>query len=126
MCGIAGFISLSGAPADSARALTMIRTLDLVRQFRAFSESSADLVLTHHEAYDGSGYPEGLHGNQIPRGARILSVADAYDSMTHPHTQRPAMSPAMAVAEIQRCSGAQFDPEAVGALGGTFTGMTTI
>lgn len=90
---------------------------DLVRQFPVFSESSAELVLTHHEAFDGSGYPEGLQGQQIPRGARILSVADAYDSMTHPHTQRPALSPSMAVAEIQRCSGSQFDPEAVGALG---------
>jgi cyclic di-GMP phosphodiesterase len=77
----------------------------------------ADIVLHHHEAFDGSGYPRGLAGEAIPHQARILSVADAYDSMTQPHTQRPPMSPAMAMQEIERCSGRQFDPHCAEALG---------
>jgi putative two-component system response regulator len=78
---------------------------------------AAEIVRAHHESYDGSGYPLGLSGRAIPFGARILAVADAYDSMIHPHTQRPAMSPAMAVEEIERCSGSQFDPICAEALG---------
>jgi putative nucleotidyltransferase with HDIG domain len=78
---------------------------------------AAEIVLAHHEAFDGSGYPNRLKGTEIPLGARILTIADSYDSMTHPHTQRPAMPPAMAVQEIERCSGSQFDPDAAAALG---------
>jgi cyclic di-GMP phosphodiesterase len=78
---------------------------------------AAEIVLASHEAYDGSGYPLGLHGEDIPLGARILAISDSYDSMTRPHTQRPAMLPAHAVREIERCSGTQFDPRVVDALG---------
>jgi HD-GYP domain-containing protein (c-di-GMP phosphodiesterase class II) len=76
--------------------------------------------LAHHEAFDGSGYPHGLERNNIPIGARILAIADSYDSMTHPHTQRPPMPPAMALSEIERCSGTQFDPIVAEALGEVF------
>ena len=55
--------------------------------------------------------------DEIPLAARVLSVADAYDSMTQPHTQRPAMPPALAVQEIERCRGRQFDPWCAEALG---------
>jgi response regulator RpfG family c-di-GMP phosphodiesterase len=79
--------------------------------------AAADIVLSHHEAFDGSGYPRGLGGDDIPLAARILTVADAFDSMTHPHTQRPALPPALAADEIVRCSGSQFDPECVKAFG---------
>jgi len=89
---------------------------DLVRKLPRFARA-AELVLAHHEAYDGSGYPHGLKGTEIPLGARILTIADSYDSMTHPHTQRPAMPAEMAVREIERCSGSQFDPYAAAALG---------
>jgi len=89
---------------------------DLLRRLPTFV-GAADLVLAHHEALDGSGYPRGLKGTQIPIGARILAVADAYDSMTHPHTQRPPMPPALAIGEIERCSGSQFDPQIAEALG---------
>jgi putative nucleotidyltransferase with HDIG domain len=89
---------------------------DLVRKLPRL-ERAADFVLAHHEAFDGSGYPNRLKGHEIPLGARILTIADSYDSMTHPHTQRPAMPAVMAVAEIERCSGSQFDPDAVSALG---------
>jgi len=89
---------------------------DLVRKLPRFARA-AEIVLAHHEAFDGSGYPHGLKGDDIPIGARILTIADSYDSMTHPHTQRPAMPPEMAVREIERCSGSQFDPYAAAALG---------
>jgi putative nucleotidyltransferase with HDIG domain len=89
---------------------------DLLQGQRRFQRAAA-IVRAHHESFDGSGYPLGLAGDSIPFGARILAVADAYDSMTHPHTQRPAMPPAMAVEEIERCSGSQFDPICAEALG---------
>ena len=90
---------------------------DLLRNQPRFADA-AEVVLAHHEAYDGSGYPRRLAAAEIPRAARVLSVADAYDSMTHPHTQRPAMPPRLAIEEIGRCSGKQFDPECAHALGG--------
>jgi putative nucleotidyltransferase with HDIG domain len=92
---------------------------DLLQKLPRFS-NAASLVLAHHEAFDGSGYPHGLERNNIPIGARILAIADSYDSMTHPHTQRPPMPPAMALSEIERCSGTQFDPIVAEALGEVF------
>jgi HD-GYP domain-containing protein (c-di-GMP phosphodiesterase class II) len=89
---------------------------DLLKKLPALA-GAAGVVLCHHEAFDGSGYPRGLKGDEIPFGVRLLTVADSYDSMTHPHTQRPAMPPALAVNEIERCSGTQFDPEVAAALG---------
>jgi cyclic di-GMP phosphodiesterase len=89
---------------------------DLLRNLPRFADA-AEMVLAHHEAYDGTGYPRRLAATGIPRAARVLAVADAYDSMTHPHTQRPAMPPSLAVEEIARCSGRQFDPQCVEALG---------
>ena len=92
---------------------------DLLKKLPRFS-GAASLVLAHHEAFDGSGYPFGLERNRIPIGARILAIADSYDSMTHPHTQRPPMPPALALNEIERCSGSQFDPIVAEALGEVF------
>ena len=92
---------------------------DLLKKLPRFA-SAAILVLAHHEAFNGSGYPFGLEGAEIPIGARILAIADSYDSMTHPHTQRPAMLPALALSEIERCSGTQFDPVVAEALGDVF------
>ena len=89
---------------------------DLLRNQPRFADA-AEMVLAHHEAYDGSGYPRRLQARQIPRAARVLAVADAYDSMTHPHTQRPPMPPSLALEEVGRCSGKQFDPECAAALG---------
>jgi putative nucleotidyltransferase with HDIG domain len=96
---------------------------DLLKKQPRFA-NAAEIVLSHHEAFDGSGYPRGLSGTAIPYEARILSVADAYDSMTQPHTQRPAMSPALAVQEIERCSGRQFDPKCAEALGPVLVNST--
>jgi putative nucleotidyltransferase with HDIG domain len=89
---------------------------DLCRKLPRLADV-AEIVVAHHEAFDGGGYPRGLKGDEIPLGARVLAVADAYDSMVTPHTQRPPMPPAMAIEEIERCSGSQFDPDIACALG---------
>lgn len=73
------------------------------------------MVRHHHERYDGNGYPDGLKGEQIPLGARILAVADAYDAMISERPYRGAMSAEVACAEIERGKGTQFDPEVVDA-----------
>ena len=72
-----------------------------------------DVVLYHHERFDGSGYPSGLIGENIPLSARIFSVADSYDAMTNDRPYRKAFSGEEAVAEIQRCVNRQFDPDVV-------------
>jgi putative two-component system response regulator len=64
----------------------------------------------HHEWWDGRGYPDGLFGAQIPLPARIVSVADAYDAMTSDRPYRRALSPAVAIEELKRFAGVQFDP----------------
>jgi diguanylate cyclase (GGDEF)-like protein/putative nucleotidyltransferase with HDIG domain len=76
----------------------------------------ADWVLHHHERWDGSGYPDGLPGDQIPLGARIIFVADAYDAMTSERVYRGRVAPEQAIAELRRCAGSQFDPGIVNAL----------
>jgi len=73
-----------------------------------FSDIS-NIVLCHHESWDGSGYPKGLKGNAIPLESRIITVADAYDAMTFVRSYRDKVSPADAVKELVRCSGTQFD-----------------
>lgn len=77
----------------------------------ASDEEILRLVRSHHEHYDGSGYPDGLRDKQIPLGARILAVADAFEAMTSERPYRKALSPAAAYAEIERGKGTQFDPE---------------
>ena len=76
----------------------------------------ASLVRSTHEHYDGAGYPDGLAGEQIPIGARVISVCDAFDAMTSDRPYRAARSPKEALAELERCSGTQFDPRVVSAL----------
>ena len=65
----------------------------------------------HHEKYDGSGYPEGLAGKDIPEFARIIAVADAYDAMTSKRSYRNTMEQAQARSEIENGMGTQFDPK---------------
>jgi diguanylate cyclase (GGDEF)-like protein len=77
---------------------------------------AAEIVRAHHEHYDGSGYPRGLRGERIPRGARIFAVADAFDAITSDRPYRDARSHLVAVQEILANSGTQFDPEVVEAL----------
>lgn len=78
-----------------------------------FLEESAQMVLHHHERWDGKGYPDGLAGEDIPRGARIFAVADTLDAMTSDRVYRRALPFVTAADEIQRCSGVQFDPAVV-------------
>ena len=73
----------------------------------------AEWVLHHHERWDGSGYPNGLTGDEIPLGARIIFVADAFDAMTSQRVYRKPLSETDALAELRRCSGTQFDPDIV-------------
>ena len=80
-----------------------------------FLDREIPAVRYHHERYDGTGYPEGLSGSCIPLAARILSVADAFDSMTSSRVYRGGMPVAAALEELQRGSGTQFDPAVIGA-----------
>jgi diguanylate cyclase (GGDEF)-like protein/putative nucleotidyltransferase with HDIG domain len=73
----------------------------------------AEWVLRHHERWDGTGYPDGLAGSEIPLGARIIFIADAYDAMTSDRAYRGRLTPQAAVSELERCAGSQFDPEIV-------------
>ncbi|BAF60185.1 hypothetical protein PTH_2004 [Pelotomaculum thermopropionicum SI] len=70
----------------------------------------ADLILKHHEWWNGKGYPLGLKGEDIPLECRILTIADAYDAMTSDRPYRKAMTHEEAVSELKRCAGTQFDP----------------
>jgi HD-GYP domain-containing protein (c-di-GMP phosphodiesterase class II) len=81
-----------------------------------FLEKAADLVLYHHEKHDGSGYPKGLKGEQVPLGARLIAVADAFDTMTTDRSYRSAIAIDKAVKELNDCTGTQFCPIAVKAL----------
>ncbi len=80
----------------------------------AFLEPVVPGVYSHHERWDGHGYPEGLKGQGIPLVARIVAVADTYDAMTSDRAYRRALPHQTAVDEIHRCSGTQFDPDVAG------------
>ncbi|MEU6983297.1 HD domain-containing phosphohydrolase [Streptomyces sp. NPDC046324] len=81
-----------------------------------FLEEARAAILHHHERMDGSGYPYGLSGSQIPEFARVVAVADAFDAMTSTRSYSRARPVATAVAELERCAGTHFDPRMVGAL----------
>jgi HD-GYP domain-containing protein (c-di-GMP phosphodiesterase class II) len=74
---------------------------------------AADIVLAHPEFFDGTGYPRGLRGEQIPLGARILSIANALDAMLSDRPYRSALPMSKAREEIRRCAATQFDPKIV-------------
>jgi HD-GYP domain-containing protein (c-di-GMP phosphodiesterase class II) len=76
---------------------------------------AADLVRWHHERLDGSGYPDGLRGEEIPLGARIIAVCEAFDAMVTGRPYRSARSVADALHELERAAGTQFDPRVVAA-----------
>ncbi|GAW93157.1 HD-GYP domain-containing protein [Calderihabitans maritimus] len=89
---------------------------EIVRKIEQLQEGY-EVVKYHHERWDGGGYPEGISGQNIPLGARIIAVADAFDAMTTNRPYREAMSAQQAWKELQRFAGTQFDPEVVEAFG---------
>ncbi|WP_079191425.1 HD-GYP domain-containing protein [Streptomyces sp. CB00455] len=90
---------------------------EMVRGIGSLGEARA-AILHHHERMDGSGYPYGLTGEQIPVLARVVAVADAFDAMTSTRSYSRARPVEAALAELERCAGAHFDPAMVGALAG--------
>ncbi|MGW6390760.1 HD-GYP domain-containing protein [Streptomyces sp. NPDC055103] len=88
---------------------------EMVRGIGFLGEARA-AILHHHERMDGSGYPYGLRGDQIPEFARVVAVADAFDAMTSTRSYSRARPVPTAVAELERCAGGQFDPRMVAAL----------
>lgn len=88
------------------KAVEMLRFLD-------FLKDALPIIEHHHEHYDGKGYPRGLKGEQIPLGARILAVADAYDALTSQRPYRPAMNHEQAIEILKQGAGAQWDPVVV-------------
>ncbi|GMU34392.1 MAG: hypothetical protein AMXMBFR20_22640 [Planctomycetia bacterium] len=84
-------------------------------QCMSFARMASDVIMSHHERYDGSGYPKGLHAEDIPLAARIVAVADAYDAIISERVYRKARSHDEALAIVKRGSGAEFDPAVVAA-----------
>jgi len=87
----------------------LLKDIDLVND-------QLDIILYHHERFDGTGYPKGIKAKNIPIGARILSVCDAFDVMTRGRKYKAAMSKAEIIKEFKECAGTQFDPDAVEAM----------
>jgi HD-GYP domain-containing protein (c-di-GMP phosphodiesterase class II) len=73
----------------------------------------AKLIRSSHERYNGTGYPDSLKEDEIPLGARVVAVCDAYDAMIGPRPYRLGLSREDAISELRRCAGAQFDPVVV-------------
>jgi len=84
---------------------------------------AAKLVRSTHERFDGSGYPDGLAGQQIPLGARIIAVCDAFTAMTFPRSYAPHLAVLEAIAELRNCAGSQFDPAIVDAIANLAVGL---
>jgi HD-GYP domain-containing protein (c-di-GMP phosphodiesterase class II) len=82
----------------------LLKDIDLIND-------ELDIILYHHERWDGRGYPEGLKGEKIPVGARILTACDSLDVMITGRTYKPPMTKEEIIAEFKKCSGGQFDPE---------------
>jgi putative nucleotidyltransferase with HDIG domain len=88
----------------------------MLRQVGGVLAHVGRIVRGSHEEWDGSGYPDGLEGDEIPIESRIISASDAFNAMTTDRAYRKGRSPELALEEIQRCSGTQFDPQVVAAL----------
>jgi len=85
----------------------------LILHESAEPEAIARLVRSSHERWDGTGYPDGLGAEEIPLGARIITICDAYDAMTHERPYRPARTAAEALEELRRGAGVRYDPTLV-------------
>jgi HD-GYP domain-containing protein (c-di-GMP phosphodiesterase class II) len=78
-----------------------------------FLQDTKSLIRRHHERFDGKGYPDGISGEEIPLGARMISLAGAFDCITHDCTYHPKRCVEDTVSEIEQCAGTQFDPTIV-------------
>ncbi len=87
---------------------------EIARSVKAL-QGAVDGIYLHHERWDGTGYPLGLAGEDIPLQARIVAVADAFDAMTSGRSYQPAISDEAAIDELQRSQGTHFDPRCVDA-----------
>ncbi|MBL7183596.1 MAG: HD domain-containing protein, partial [Anaerolineae bacterium] len=83
-----------------------------------FFRSGQELILHHHERYDGQGYPKGIENDSIPIGARIIAVADAFDAMTSDRPYRRALPLNVVLRELEKNKGIQWDPQVTDALTG--------
>lgn len=95
------FEIMKNHPAQGEKMVVNIKKLKII----------ADWLKTHHERWDGRGYPSGLKGEEIPITARIIALADTYDAMTSTRSYRKALPHEVAIEEIKKCSGSQFDPK---------------
>jgi HD-GYP domain-containing protein (c-di-GMP phosphodiesterase class II) len=114
--GVPDNVLLKPGPLDDAEKVIMRRHCQIGYDMLIripFLRDAAEIVLAHQEFYDGSGYPRGLKGEQIPLGARIFSIADSMDAMISDRPYRKALPMSHAREEIQRCAGTQFDPKVV-------------
>jgi putative nucleotidyltransferase with HDIG domain len=111
--GVRDSILLKPSKLDSDEWRVMMRHpeigYNMLKEVR-FLEGAAEIVLAHHERWDGKGYPRGLREDEIPLGSRIFSVVDTFDSMTTNRPYRKALTTQEALKEILRCGGSQFDP----------------
>lgn len=83
----------------------------IIQRLGFFGPEGESWVLHHHERFDGDGYPDGISGTDIPIGARILALMDTYDAMTESRRYRQKLSHWMAIDEMMKCGGRQFDPD---------------
>lgn len=114
--GVADSILRKPAPLDDEEWRDMRRHSELgyeILKGIGFLQKAAEIVYAHHERWDGTGYPKGLIGEEIPLGARVFAVVDAYDAMTSRRPYRKAVSRDVACLEIARNAGKQFDPQVV-------------
>ena len=100
-------------PAEWRTVIQHPRIGQVILEHAAALRDAVPIILHHHERFGGHGYPYGLRANEIPLGARIVSIADAYDAMIHDRPYKRAMSHDAAVAELRQHAGTQFDPELV-------------
>jgi putative nucleotidyltransferase with HDIG domain len=115
--GVPDAIVLKQGPLDPAETEIMRHHVQLgeqiINQVPFLNGVVRDIVTSHHERWDGGGYPRGLAGESIPLAARIFAVVDAYDAMTNDRPYRPAMAHEEALAELRRVAGSQLDPNIV-------------